>query len=188
MSTNPVAGWYAAPDKPGMLRFWDGTARTDQEKPLADAAPPPPSGEPVEAAPQIAPPEAAQAQPSKFETAAQVAGATGFAAAGAALVADGAVGLGKNRKGMQGLTKYFVWGVILIFIGLVSIVNGIAPAVDGDTESSTLLGGMMLLFVGVLVFVIGSFKLVIRAGSIAAGAYLLREGWKRGKKVGAPDA
>jgi len=180
MTTNPVAGWYAAPDKPGVLRFWDGTAWTDQEKPAPGPAPEPPSGAPVEAAPA--------APPTKFETATKIAGATGFAAAGAALVADGSVGLGKNRKGVKGLTKYFVWGAILFMIGFVAVLSGISMAISGSTEDSPLLGGLVVIFIGVLVFVIGSFKLALRAGSIIGGLYLLREGWKRGKKIETPDA
>lgn len=44
--TQPSPGWYDAPDRPGQLRYWNGTSWTDQYAPRPPA---PPSGAPVPA-------------------------------------------------------------------------------------------------------------------------------------------
>ena len=31
------AGWYAAPDEPGLERYWSGSAWSEDRRPLADA-------------------------------------------------------------------------------------------------------------------------------------------------------
>lgn len=61
--TQPSPGWYDAPDRPGQLRYWNGTSWTDQYAPRPPA---PPSGAPVApAAPSMsAPPAPAVASPS----------------------------------------------------------------------------------------------------------------------------
>lgn len=181
MAENPVEGWYPAPSKEGFLRWWDGAAWSDHEKPAPSVAVitehTPPVGAPVGSAPS-------SAKPTKAQTVTKVLGASGFAAAGAALAADGAFGLGKQRKGLNGLGKYFIWAAVLLIIGFFSVVMGIVNAVGGSTEASTLPGGILIGLVGVLVLVIGVVKLAVRAGSVAAGLLLIREGMKRGKSVG----
>ena len=42
--TETRAGWYADPQDPRYLRYWDGVAWTDQRAPLPQAPPPPPAG------------------------------------------------------------------------------------------------------------------------------------------------
>jgi hypothetical protein len=51
------AGWYPDPQDPRYLRYWDGTAWTDQVAALAPGVPasPPPPGELAPAAPSLAP-------------------------------------------------------------------------------------------------------------------------------------
>jgi hypothetical protein len=181
MAANPVEGWYPAPSKEGFLRWWDGTAWSAHEKPepVALAVPEhaPPVGPPVGSAPSIP-------KPTKAQTVTKTLGASGFAVAGAALAADGAFGLGKTRKGLNGLGKYFIWAAVLLIIGFVSVIAGVGSAIAGNTEDSPLPGGILFGLVGVLVLVIGVFKLALRAGSVAAGILLIREGMKRGKSVG----
>jgi len=183
MAANPLEGWYSAPGKEGYLRWWDGVAWSDHEKPAPAVAvavaveQAPPAGAPLDAAPS-------SASPTKAQTITKVLGASGFAVAGAALAADGAFGLGKQRKGLNGLGKFFIWAAILLIVGFFAVIMGIANAIGGSTEASTLPGGILIGLVGLLVLVIGIVKLAVRAGSVAAGILLIREGMKRGKSVG----
>ena len=41
----PSAGWYEDPDHPGVERYWDGAAWTDDVRPPPTSAPPPPAAE-----------------------------------------------------------------------------------------------------------------------------------------------
>ncbi|MEX2562340.1 MAG: CD225/dispanin family protein [Nitriliruptoraceae bacterium] len=43
---NPQAGWYDDPEQPGTLRWWDGTAWTDQRQPAPEASKPQPQQPP----------------------------------------------------------------------------------------------------------------------------------------------
>ena len=123
MSENPVEGWYQSPDNAEMLRWWDGTQWTDNEKPNTDPAPP--TGAPVESAPK---------SKDTAEKVTDIIGATGLAAAGAALAADGAIGLGKKRKGFNGLGKFFIIGFSLVLLSFFGFIGGIADAFDGTTR------------------------------------------------------
>ncbi len=242
MSENPEKGWYQSPDNAEMLRWWDGTKWTNDEKPNTQAAPP--VGKPVEAAPE-----------SKInaEKVTNIIGATGLAAAGAALAADGAIGLGKKRKGFNGLGKFFIIGFSLVLLSFFGFIGGIADALDGKARVETtgtvtniqdgtykqciptaeftvngktiatkgtefeecvwqvgdpitvsydentdganaeigepvtpiqMIGGSIAIaIIGLFVAGIGFVKLGVRAGSVAGGFLLFREGLKLGKKA-----
>jgi hypothetical protein len=242
VSENPEKGWYQSPDNAEMLRWWDGTKWTNDEKPNTQAAPP--VGKPVEAAPE-----------SKInaEKVTNIIGATGLAAAGAALAADGAIGLGKKRKGFNGLGKFFIIGFSLVLLSFFGFIGGIADALDGKARVETtgtvtniqdgtykqciptaeftvngktiatkgtefeecvwqvgdpitvsydentdganaeigepvtpiqMIGGSIAIaIIGLFVAGIGFVKLGVRAGSVAGGFLLFREGLKLGKKA-----
>ncbi len=132
MSGNPEQGWYESPDNEGMLRWWDGSKWTDNEKPNPSASAAevaPPSGKPVEKAPKAK---------VSGEKVTNIIGATGLAAAGAALAADGAIGLGKKRKGFKGIGKYLVIGFLLVILSLFALVSGIADALDGKSRTTAM--------------------------------------------------
>lgn len=40
--SNPIPGWYPDPQSPTSQRYWDGTAWTDQTRPVMPSAPVPP--------------------------------------------------------------------------------------------------------------------------------------------------
>lgn len=242
MSENPEKGWYQSPDNAEMLRWWDGTKWTNDEKPNTQAAPP--VGKPVEAAP---------ASKINAEKVTNLIGATGLAAAGAALAADGAIGLGKKRKGFNGLGKFFIIGFSLVLLSFFGFIGGIADALDGKARVETtgtvtniqdgtykqciptaeftvngktiatkgtefeecvwqvgdpitvsydentdganaeigepvtpiqMIGGSIAIaIIGLFVAGIGFVKLGVRAGSVAGGFLLFREGLKLGKKA-----
>lgn len=242
MFENPVEGWYQSPDNAEMLRWWDGNQWTDNEKPNTDPAPP--TGKPVESAPKSKP---------TAEKVTDIIGATGLAAAGAALAADGAIGLGKKRKGFNGLGKFFIIGFSLVLLSFFGIIGGIADALDGKTRVETtgtvtniqegtskqciptaefevngtkvstkgsefeecvwqvgdpitvsydegtsganaeigepmtpiqMIGGSIAIaLIGLFVAGIGFVKLAVRAGSVAGGFLLFRQGLKLGKKA-----
>lgn len=242
MSENPEKGWYQSPDNAEMLRWWDGTKWTNDEKPNTQAAPP--VGKPVEAAP---------ASKINAEKVTNLIGATGLAAAGAALAADGAIGLGEKRKGFNGLGKFFIIGFSLVLLSFFGFIGGIADALDGKARVETtgtvtniqdgtykqciptaeftvngktiatkgtefeecvwqvgdpitvsydentdganaeigepvtpiqMIGGSIAIaIIGLFVAGIGFVKLGVRAGSVAGGFLLFREGLKLGKKA-----
>ena len=245
MAGNPQEGWYESPENEGMLRWWDGSKWTDNEKPNPKANPEiaPPSGKPVEKTPK---------SKVSAEKVTNVIGATGLAAAGAALAADGAIGLGKKRKGFKGIGKYLVIGFLLVLMSLFAFVGGIADAVDGKnrvtvmgtvtniqekystqciptaeftvngqvlavkgddfeecvwqvgdpievsydektnganpeigkslTPGETIGGAIAIAVIGFFIAAIGIVKLAVRAGSVAGGFLLFREGLKLGSK------
>jgi hypothetical protein len=242
MSESPEKGWYQSPDNAEMLRWWDGTKWTNDEKPNTQAAPP--VGKPVEAAPE-----------SKInaEKVTNLIGATGLAAAGAALAADGAIGLGKKRKGFNGLGKFFIIGFSLVLLSFFGFLGGVGDAFDGTTRVeamgkvtniqtdayekciptaefevngnkiaikgtefekcvwqvgdpivvayddntnganaeigeaadpvNTIMGSIAIAVIGLFVAGVGLVKLGVRAGSVAGGFLLFREGLKLGKKA-----
>lgn len=253
MANSPVEGWYPSPENEGFLRWWDGSAWTDNEKPAPVAkenTPAPPSGKPVEAAPK--------SKTSKRAVVTDMVGAAGLTAAGAALAADGAIGLGGKRKGFKGLGKYFVIGSIFIIFGFFAVAGGAINAMSGvdrvtavgtvtklmegtanqciptaefevnskvyevraedfakctwqvgdlidvsyekgtdgvnaeigeaTTNGSTIFGGVIMGFIGFFVLAIGLIKLVLRAGSVAGGLLLMREGFRMGKGKNQPAA
>jgi hypothetical protein len=242
MSEKPVEGWYQSPDDAKMLRWWDGNQWTDNEKPNTDPAPP--TGAPVEAAPK---------SKDTAEKVTDIIGATGLAAAGVALAADGAIGLGDKRKGFKGLGKFFIIGFSLMLLSFFGFIAGIADSVDGtnrveamgtvtniQTDAydkciptaeftvngttvatkgiefekcvwqvgdpikvaydektnganaeigeatdpvNTILGSIAIAIIGLFVAGIGFVKLGVRAGSVAGGFLLFRQGLKLGKKA-----
>ena len=246
MSENPVEGWYQSPDDAKMLRWWDGTQWTDNEKPNPESAATavPPTGKPVESAPK---------SKVSAEKVTDIIGATGLAAAGAALAAEGAIGLGGKRKGFNGLGKFFIIGFSLLLLSSIGFFTGIADSLDGKTRvetmgtvtniqsddynkciptaefevngttvatkgaefekcvwqvgdpikvsyddktnganaeigdattpGETILGSIVIALVGLFVAGIGFVKLVVRAGSVAGGFLLFRQGLKLGKKA-----
>lgn len=245
MASAPVEGWYPAPGKDGFVRWWDGTQWTDHEKPaptdIEQEQPDPPAGKPVEA-------PGPKKKSNKREAITNAVGATGLAAAGAALAADGAIGLGKKRKGFKGLGKYFVIGILLILVSFMVFVGGIFQAIGaqerdsasgvvtsilsdgtsqciptveyvysgkkavtrendyvkcvwqegdpvlvffdaatgenvtiGEDVGSPIPGSLIMGIIGWFILGIGIVKLAIRAGSVAGGLLLMREGFKLGK-------
>jgi hypothetical protein len=242
MSEKPVEGWYQSPDDAKMLRWWDGTQWTDNEKPNTDPAPP--TGAPVESAPK---------SNDTAEKVTDIIGATGLAAAGVALAADGAIGLGNKRKGFNGLGKFFIIGFSLVLLSFFGFIGGIADALDGKTRVETtgtvtniqdgtykqciptaeftvngktiatkgtefveciwqvgdpitvsydentnganaeigepitpiqmISGSIAIAIIGLFVAGIGFVKLGVRAGSVAGGFLLFRQGLKLGKKA-----
>lgn len=253
MATSPVEGWYPSPGKDGYLRWWDGSAWTDNEKPAPspkETTPAAPTGKPVETTPK--------SKSNKRGAVTEIVGAAGLTAAGAALAADGAIGLGGKRKGFKGLGKYFVIGSILIIFGFFAVAGGTINAISGvdrvtavgtvtkimdgtgnqciptaefevnsklhevrasdfakctwqvgdlidvsyekntdglnaevgeaTTNGSTIMGGVIIGFIGFFVLAIGLIKLVLRAGSVAGGLLLMREGFRMGKGKSQPTA
>jgi hypothetical protein len=242
MSEKPVEGWYQSPDDAKMLRWWDGNQWTDNEKPNTDPAPP--TGAPVEPAPK---------SKNTAEKVTDIIGATGLAAAGVALAADGAIGLGDKRKGFKGLGKFFIIGFSLVLLSFFGFIGGIADALDGITRVETtgtvtniqtdaydkciptaeftvngttvatkgtefveciwqvgdpitvsydegtnganaktgepitpiqMIGGSIAIaIIGLFIAGIGFVKLGVRAGSVAGGFLLFRQGLKLGKKA-----
>lgn len=245
MSGNPEQGWYVSPENEGMLRWWDGSQWTSNEKPN-------PAANPAVAAPQGKPVEAAPKAKVSAEKVANVIGGTGLAAAGAALAADGAIGLGKKRKGFKGIGKYFVIGFIFIIMSFFVFFTGVADAFDGKTRitdmgtvtnlqtdkydkciptaeftangvkgsvkgeefvectwiigdpikvsydegtsgmnpaigeavtpGGTMASALGIGIMGLFIAVIGLVKLAVRAGSVAGGFLLFRQGMKLGSK------
>lgn len=172
MSEQPAPGWYAAPNREGFIQWWDGAAWTDNVQATPPTAP---TSEAI-AAP------APTAKPSKTETAVKATMAAGMAAAGAALAADGAIGLGSKRKGLKGIAGYFIWGAVLFIIGFIGLLGGMFGA-SAPSSGSPILGSVLVGLIAVLLFTIGSVKLIVRAGSIAGGLLLIREGAKRGSNL-----
>lgn len=174
MNDKPAPGWYASPTQDGFIQWWDGNAWTENVQPKPQAAP---STTSVSASP---PPPVAPTT-SKSKKVINATAAAGFAAAGAALAADGAIGLGKKRKGLNGIAGYFIWGAVLFIIGFVALIGGLFGM--GSSSGSPIPGAIMIGLVAILLFIIGTFKLLIRAGSIAGGLLLIREGMKRGSNL-----
>lgn len=245
MSENPKQGWYVSPENEGMLRWWDGSQWTANEKPN-------PASNPTISAPQGQPVEAAPKAKVSAEKVANVIGGTGLAAAGAALAADGAIGLGKKRKGLKGIGKYFVFGFIFIIMSFFVFFSGLADALDGTdritdmgtvtnlqtdkydkciptaefivngnkvsvkgedfvectwivgdpikvsydegtsgmnpeigearTPGGTMASALGIGIMGLFIALIGLVKLAVRAGSVAGGFLLFRQGLKLGSK------
>lgn len=177
MTDSPEAGWYASPDRPGFMQWWDGMGWTEHVQPIPPAAP---------SSVAITAPAPAETQPeqppSKASVAIQATAAAGLSAVGAALAADGAIGLGSERKGLHGIAKYFIWAAVLFIVGLVGMLGGIFNS-GSAIEGSPILGSVLIGLVAVLLFAIGSVKLLVRAGSIAGGALLIREGFRRGRNL-----
>lgn len=130
------------------------------------------------------------AKPTVAKTIMDSVGAAGIAAAGAALAADGAIGLGGTRKGLHGLGKYFVWGSIFVLLSIFGFIMGILEAFGVQVSSTStsnpgesIVGSVLLFIIGLFVIVVGTVKLAVRAGSVAGGLLLIREGWKRGEKI-----
>lgn len=132
MANTPVEGWYPSPENPGFLRWWDGQAWTDHEKPApveaAVDAPPPPSGAPVDAPAKKA---------SKTKQATNIAAGAGVGALGAALVADGAVGLGKKRKGFKGIGALLIIGTLIWLLSVFAFLTSVGQIVSGRTPVET---------------------------------------------------
>lgn len=246
MTGSPEQGWYESPNNPDMLKWWDGSEWTDKEKPkpsVSKSKAAPPKGSPVEKLPK------SKISPEKVTN---ILGGAGLAAAGAALAADGAFGLGKTRKGLSGLGRFFIISFALILVSFFGIFIGLVDAFDGTNRSTTMgtvtkiqtddsdgciptaeftvngetvvakaaefetctwevgdpikvsfdentngtnpavgepltplqiIGGSVLLFVvGLFVATIGFVKLAVRAGSVAGGFLLVRQGLKLGSK------
>jgi hypothetical protein len=174
MNDKPAAGWYASPTQQGFIQWWDGNAWTESVQPTPQA---PPSTAPVSAAPPVpvAPPVSTSQKVVNATT------AVGLAATGAALVADGAIGLGQQRKGLKGLAGYFIWGAVLFVLGFMGLIGGLFGS--SSSGSSPIPGAILMGLVAILLFTIGTVKLLIRAGSIAGGLLLIREGAKRGSNI-----
>jgi hypothetical protein len=134
-------------------------------------------------------PEHVESTPSTASTIFQSVSAAGIAAAGAALAADGAIGIGGQRKGLHGLGKFFIWGAILVILGIFMLISGILEAfgavspTEGSTPGDIIFSSILMVVIGIFVAVIGAVKLAVRAGSVAGGLLLLREGMKRGESI-----
>jgi hypothetical protein len=175
MSETPIAGWYPDPENSEVLRLWDGGSWTDQRKPVSE----------VVLAESSDKPESVGGTASKAKKITDTIAASAMAAGGAALVADGAVGIGSQRKGFSGLGKLFIWSGVLLILAIFAFVTGIGQVISGDvSDGSTLPGSLLLFMVAVLLFVIGAVKAVTRAGSVAAGILLVRQGLKKGGSIG----
>lgn len=61
----------------------------------------------------------------------------GVAAAGATLLADGAVGIGSKRKGIASAAKTFIIGGIVVAFSALMMIMGIGTAISGPTEALT---------------------------------------------------
>lgn len=248
MANNPVEGWYPSPENDGYLRWWDGSAWTEHEMPAPaheqeSTSPPPPSGQPL-----LNPTK----KVSKTKQAANIAAGAGVGALGAALVADGAIGLGKKRKGFKGIGALLIIGSLIwllslfaLFASIGDIASGRVPiettgtvtsiqvdesgyciptvaftvegkkvefrpddfakcvwevgspvtvSYDSGTvgEDPTLgkatggwsgIGSSFIMgAVGLFIVLIGVIRLAVRAGSVAGGLLLLRQGFKMGTK------
>jgi hypothetical protein len=246
MTGKPKEGWYVSPENKEMLRWWDGTQWTQNEKPN-------PASNPSMTAPQGKPVERAPKTNVSAAKVTNVIGASGLAAAGAALAADGAVGLGKKRKGFNGIGKYLIIGSLFMVLGMVTFFAGVADALDGKdritamgtvtklqtdefddciptaeftangtkvavkgedfvectwqlgdpiqvsfdegtaglnpeigeavTPGGTMGGALVMGIFGLFIASIGLVKLAVRAGSVAGGFLLFRQGMKLGAKT-----
>jgi hypothetical protein len=173
----PVAGWYASPENEGMLRWWDGNDWTEAEMPVPEE--PEPSLPAPTGAPVIAGESKKKTDPEKVKN---IAVGSAIGVAGAALAAQGAIGLGKERKGFAGLGKWFIWGTILFVLGVFVAIGAAVGAVPSENGTSAVPGGILMALIGIILFVVGSVKLVIRAGSVVGGVYLMKQGLKTGTK------
>lgn len=115
-------GWYNAPDKQGLLRWWDGTAWTENYQP-ASAPAPEPDGAPVFPGGIVPPAQRASDRADNIlDSIEGVLGNkrvqnTGAMAGGAALMADGA-GLNPFRRngGLGGGLMAVLVGVVFLFL------------------------------------------------------------------------
>ena len=121
MSTAP--GWYPLANEPGMMGYWDGNGWTAHKQPMppAQEAVPVAVQAPAQQVPQFSPAGGQPAQPwapeSLIGTAKKYIGdpnvqATGTAAAGGALIADGIVGFGEKRQGLGGAIGTIIFGIV----------------------------------------------------------------------------
>jgi hypothetical protein len=173
MSAQPVAGWYESPTKAGQIQWWDGASWVENFRPA-----PGKSSEPEGTTGMNAVVNDKKITSSKVVN---VAEAAGLAVAGAALAADGAIGLGQQRKGLHGVAKYFIWGSILFILGFVALIGGLFGI--NSSAGSPIPGAILIGLVAILLFVIGVIKLAVRAGSIAGGLLLLKAAINKGKDL-----
>lgn len=134
MAKNPAEGWYPSPNHEGFLRYWDGAAWTEHEKPVSEAAAakllPAPAGAPLEVTPKAKATPAVKA--ARAEKATKVAAGVGIGAAGAALTGYGAVGL---KKGFRKIAVLLIVGASVWLISLFMLIGGIAQAWGGAQQT-----------------------------------------------------
>lgn len=181
------AGWYADPEADSMLRWWNGTAWTEDRQAAQPAAP---VGIPINlpapaSATVVSDAEAAASAPASFGS--KVSGAlnspqtqgAAVGALGAGLIAGGAAAL--TGVGARRAIRKVKIGMIIGFVGLLGIIGGVSQAMFGGSTSTTspLPGGLILILIGFAVVSWGVASLAIRVGTLGGGLMLLRNGWKK---------
>lgn len=119
-----AAGWYPLASEPGMMGYWDGSGWTPHKQPLPPAQETAPVA--VQApAPQAAAPAGSQWSPENLVESVKRTvlnkenQALGTTAAGGALIADGIVGFGENRKGLGGAIGTIIFAIIWLVVTMV---------------------------------------------------------------------
>lgn len=148
------AGWYPAPAQPGLERYWDGELWSDRYRPAVvpaatatwtpdgagAAASWAPGGGPAATAPAWVPgvpsPSAPAARPAVREGLGIDPGGT--ALTGAALVADGVLGVGSERQGIGGALQGIALGLVFLVGSFFLVPTLLAPGrVDaGEVETT----------------------------------------------------
>ena len=184
-ASTPAAGWYADPSGTGGMRWWDGTAWTENVTPPTPPAPP---AAPVAPEPPAAPQAAVAAYPPAAAPAPAYAAAPGYAPAyQAGFVQPRKVGFGEAvKRAFAGWSDYssratvaeYWWFVlfemiiaiplyILFFIAIGSSLTTTTDENGVANITSTGLSGigivlMLVIFVVYLLFFVVGLALAVR--------------------------